>query len=104
MCARDERTEAILPHESMRSVIGNLMSIFRRTPPPSSPPGTPQAPPPAASGPAPKLNETSRAAPEPLAIVLPAIAALGAITSIAAVAYLAEDRTSTARVSNAASM
>jgi hypothetical protein len=70
------------------------MSIFRRTPPPSCPPGTPQAPPPAASGPAPKLNETSRAAPEPLAIVLPAIAALGAITSIAAVAYLAEDRTS----------
>ena len=69
------------------------MAIFRRTPPPSSPPGTQQPGPPKPAGPAAHPNETNRAAPEPLAIVLPAIAALGAITSIAAVAYLAEDRT-----------
>ena len=41
----------------------------------------------------PKPTEQNRAAPEPLAIILPALAALGSVASIAAVAWLAEDRT-----------
>jgi hypothetical protein len=70
------------------------MAIFRRTPPPSIPPGGAASPiPPAAPGAAPKLPDTGRAAPEPLSIILPAIAALGSIASIAAVTWLAEDRT-----------
>ncbi len=88
------------------------MAIFRRTPPPESPPGGPEAslpgkagrsgsgsvPP--ASGGAKKVvgggvkpADQRRAAPEPLSILLPAVAALGAVASIAAVAWLAEDRT-----------
>jgi hypothetical protein len=76
------------------------MAIFRRTPPPlppgMPPPGTPVAAIPskaAAKAAATKAQETTRAAPEPLSIILPAIAALGSIASIAAVAWLAEDRT-----------
>lgn len=41
----------------------------------------------------PKPPEPGRTAPDPLSIILPAIAALGAIAGIAAVAWLAEDRT-----------
>ncbi len=78
--------------ESLRGVVINGMSIFRRNPPPTSPPA-PVALPPGTPPKLPKAAEQSRAAPEPLTIVLPAIAALGAIASIAAVAYLAEDRT-----------
>lgn len=59
------------------------MAIFRR---------------PASTAPAPEMAaakpvEAGRAAPEPLAIILPAMAALGSVASIAAVAWLAEDRT-----------
>jgi hypothetical protein len=39
------------------------------------------------------IAETGRAAPEPLSLILPAYAALGAITSISAVAWVAQDRT-----------
>jgi hypothetical protein len=76
------------------------MAIFRRTPPPlppgTPPPGSPVAAIPskaAAKAAAAKAQETTRAAPEPLSIILPAIAALGSIASIAAVAWLAEERT-----------
>ena len=64
-----------------------LMAIFRRTPPPVIEPKGAGLPP------APRQPESGRAAPEPLAIVLPAIAALGSVAAIAAVAWLAEDRT-----------
>jgi hypothetical protein len=71
-----------------------LMAIFRRNPPSLSPPGGPTSSIPAASGPsAQKPVDPGRAAPEPLSIILPAVAALGSIASIAAVAWLAEDRT-----------
>ena len=70
------------------------MAIFRRTPPPSSPPNGPPAIPLKSPQPAVKMTESSRAAPEPLAIVLPALATLGSVAAIAAVAFLAEDRTS----------
>lgn len=76
------------------------MAIFRRTPPPlptgTPPPGTPVTAIPGKLSPkaaAAKALETTRAAPEPLSIILPAVAALGSIASIAAVAWLAEDRT-----------
>lgn len=61
------------------------MSIFRRAPltPATAPPDKQQ----------PKAPEPGRTAPDPLSIILPAIAALGAIAGIAAVAWLAEDRT-----------
>lgn len=39
------------------------------------------------------IAETGRAAPEPLSLILPAYAALGAIASIAAVAWVGQDRT-----------
>jgi len=62
------------------------MAILRRTPAsaPAKDQSPPQAKPPALPG---------RAAPEPLAVILPAIAALGSVASIAAVAWLAEERT-----------
>jgi len=70
------------------------MAIFRRNPPPAAPPGGPQASPPNQStAGAARGVDPGRAAPEPMAIVLPAIAALGSVASIAAVAWLAEDRT-----------
>ena len=62
------------------------MAIFRRTPPAVG--GTDPIP----QRPAEKRIEPTRAAPEPLAVILPAIAALGSIASIAAVAWLAQDR------------
>lgn len=39
------------------------------------------------------VAETGRAAPEPLSLILPGYAALGAIASISAVAWVAQDRT-----------
>jgi hypothetical protein len=61
------------------------MAILRRTPPSATPASErPSAKTPALPG---------RAAPEPLAVILPAIAALGSVASIAAVAWLAEERT-----------
>lgn len=63
------------------------MSIFRRTLPPVIQSPT------IATSKVRQLPESGRAAPEPLAIVLPAIAALGSVAAIAAVAWLAEDRT-----------
>ena len=61
------------------------MAIFRRAPSSLDP----------ATGPPAKANPsaTTRTAPEPLSIVLPAIAALGSVASIAAVGWLAEERT-----------
>ena len=64
------------------------MAIFRR----AATSDTPGKPDPAAA--AAKSAVDGRAAPEPMAVILPAIAALGSIASIAAVAWLAEDRTS----------
>ena len=62
-----------------------LMSIFRRAAlTPATAPADKQQP---------KAPEPGRTAPDPLSIILPAIAALGAIAGIAAVAWLAEDRT-----------
>ncbi len=73
------------------------MSIFRRTPPPLNPPGTPETAipgkPPLPGAKAKPTTDVSRAAPEPLSIILPAVAALGSVASIAAVAWLAEERT-----------
>ena len=63
------------------------MAIFRRDPPSTVPSVAPRAPQSA------KPTEPGRAAPEPLAIILPVIAALGSVASIAAVAWLAEERT-----------
>ncbi len=72
------------------------MAIFRRTPPPLIPPGAPETAipgkPQAGAGGV-KAVDPGRAAPEPLSIILPAVAALGSVASIAAVAWLAEDRT-----------
>ena len=69
------------------------MAIFRRNPPAPIPPAAPAAQTPPGPAPTAAKGDASRAAPEPLAIILPAIAALGAVASIAAVAWLAEERT-----------
>ena len=63
------------------------MAIFRRDPPSAIPAAPARIPANA------KPAEPGRAAPEPLAIILPVIAALGSVASIAAVAWLAEERT-----------
>lgn len=74
------------------------LGLFKRS-------ATPPAAPPSAAAPAPAKpaaptaspeagRDGGRTAPEPLTLLLPAMAALGAIASIAAVAYTAEDRTS----------
>jgi hypothetical protein len=68
------------------------MALFRKTPPPVSPPGGPEAGIPGKATVKPSADG-GRAAPEPLSILLPAVAALGAVSSIAAVAWLAEERT-----------
>jgi hypothetical protein len=60
------------------------MAFLRRAPAPTGPPKPITAAPPGQNG---------RAAPEPLTLVLPALAALGAISSIAVVAWVAQDRT-----------
>lgn len=68
------------------------MSFLRRNksapvvPRPAGPPAAPSPEPAAASEP------SGRPAPDPLSLILPAFAALGAIASIAAVAWTAEDR------------
>lgn len=65
------------------------MNLFRR----SQAKGPPAVPVATTVAPTEKVRESGRTAPEPLTLLLPAMAALGAIASIAAVAYTAEDRT-----------